>query len=101
MLNQTILVGRIAEEPTLKEIEGKKKGIITLAVPRNYKNKNGEYDTDLIPVKIFGSIAETTKDYCKKGDVVGAKGSLTRLNGRELEFVANKITFLANRKEEE
>lgn len=101
MLNQTILVGRIAEEPTLEEIEGKKKMLITLAVPRNYKNMNGEYDTDFIPVKLFGNVAENTKEYCKVGDMVGVKGRLSRLNNRNLEVVAEKVTFLASRKEEE
>lgn len=101
MLNQTILVGRIAEEPTLEEIEGKKKMLITLAVPRNYKNMNGEYDTDFIPVKLFGNVAENTKEYCKVGDMVGVKGRLSRLNNRNLEVVAEKVTFLATRKEEE
>lgn len=101
MLNQTILVGRIAEEPTLEEIEGKKKMLITLAVPRNYKNMNGEYDTDFIPVKLFGNVAENTKEYCKVGDMVGVKGRLSRLNNRNLEVVAEKVTFLTSRKEEE
>ena len=101
MLNQTILVGRIAKEPTLEKIEGKKKMLITLAVPRNYKNMNGEYDTDFIPVKLFGNVAENTKEYCKVGDTVGVKGRLSRLNNRNLEVVAEKVTFLASRKEEE
>lgn len=101
MLNQLCLVGRIAEEPTLEEIEGKKKMLITLAVPRSYKNMNGEYDTDFIPIITYGQVAENTKEYCKKGDIVGAKGRLSKLNGRELEIVAEKITFLAQRKDEE
>ncbi len=104
MLNQSVLVGRIAEEPILEEIEKKKKMLITLAVPRNYKNMNGEYDTDFIPVKLFGSVAENTKEYCKKGDMVGVKGriqSIKMASGSVIEVIAEKVTFLANRKEEE
>ena len=49
MLNQSILVGRIVREPEVRETEaGVKVSNITLAVPRSYKNVNGEYDTDFI-----------------------------------------------------
>ena len=49
MLNQTVLVGRLVKEPELHQTEnGKKVTNITLAVPRSYKNMNGEYDTDFI-----------------------------------------------------
>ena len=49
MLNQSILVGRIVREPEVRETEnGVKISNITLAVPRSYKNVNGEYDTDFI-----------------------------------------------------
>ena len=49
MLNQAVLVGRIVKEPELKITEsGKKVSNITLAVPRSFKNSNGEYDTDFI-----------------------------------------------------
>ena len=47
MLNQTVLVGRLVRDPELRETEsGSKVTYITLAVPRSYKNVNGEYDTD-------------------------------------------------------
>lgn len=47
MLNQTVLVGRLVKDPELNETEnGNKVTNITLAVPRSYKNADGEYDTD-------------------------------------------------------
>ena len=47
MLNQLVLVGRIAKKPELREADNTKKySFITLAVPRSFKNINGEYDTD-------------------------------------------------------
>ena len=46
MLNQAVLVGRIATDPELKDTEKGKVTNITLAVPRSFKNSNGEYDTD-------------------------------------------------------
>lgn len=49
MLNQTVIVGRLVREPELRETEnGTKVTNITLAVPRSYKNVDGEYETDFI-----------------------------------------------------
>lgn len=102
MLNQIIIVGRLVSDPKIKETEnGKKVCNITLAVPRSYKNLNGEYDTDFIPIGIFGQIANTTTEYCKKGDLIGIKGYVTRLGGEDLSIVAEKVTFLSSRKETE
>ena len=63
MLNQTVLVGRLNETPKYEE---GKCSIIMLSVPRNYKNKNGEYGTDLIKVMISEQMAKNTVEYCKK-----------------------------------
>lgn len=102
MLNQIIVVGRLVSDPEIKETKnGKKVTDITLAVPRSYRNKEGVYDTDFIPVRLFAKIAETTNEYCKKGDLVGAKGRVARLSGENLEIIAEKVTFLSSRKENE
>lgn len=47
MLNQAVLIGRIVKEPELRKTEsGRHVSNITLAVPRSFKNSNGEYETD-------------------------------------------------------
>ena len=67
MLNQIVIVGRLVKNPELKETEkGKKVTNITLAVPRNYKNINGEYDTDFIDCILWTGVAENTAEYCNK-----------------------------------
>lgn len=105
MLNQLVLVGRIVRDPEVKELDsGKKVSHVTLAIPRNYKNENGIYDTDFVNCTLWGGIAENTVNYCKKGDVVGVKGRVqTRLveNENKLEIVAEKLTFLTKAKEKE
>ena len=101
MLNQVVLVGRLVSDPEITETEnGRKKSVITLAVPRSYKNMNGEYDTDFIDCIAFDTIDETTKTCCKKGDVVGVRGRLQRKDNEPLSLVAEKVTFLSSRKEE-
>ena len=110
MLNQTVIVGRIARDPELRETEnGKKVTNVTLAVPRSFKNSNGEYETDFISCVLWKGIAESTVEYCKKGDLVGVKGRIqTRVYEKDeekkysTEIVAEKITFLSsNRSKEE
>lgn len=106
MLNQTILVGRLVRNPELYETEnGNKMTRVTLAVPRTYKNVNGEYETDYINCKLWKGVAENTAEYCKKGDLVGVKGRLQSgsyetENGMQYytEVVAEKVTFLTSRK---
>ena len=109
MLNQAVLIGRIVKDPELKDTEKGKVTNITLAVPRSFKNSNGEYDTDFISCVLWKGVAESTVEYCKKGDLVGIKGRIqTReyINDEEekkftTEVVAEKVTFLSSKKQEE
>lgn len=105
MLNQIILVGRLVQDPEIKELEkGIKTSYITLAVSRSYKNADGIYETDFIPCLLYKGIAEKTTEYCKKGDVIGVKGRIQTKqeeNKNIIEIVAEKVTLLSNRKETE
>lgn len=101
MLNQTVLVGRLTKKPEIKTLEsGKKASFITLAVQRSFKNINGEYETDFIPVRLFNGIATNTTEYCEKGDLVGVKGRLQTIDDK-LEIIAEKVTFLSSKKVED
>lgn len=99
MLNQVILVGRLVEDPEIKELEnGKKVCNMTLAVQRSYKNENGEYETDFIDCTLWNAIATNVTEYCHKGDVVGVKGRLQSDN-RTIIVAAEKVTFLSSKKD--
>lgn len=105
MLNQLIICGRLTQDPIINELEeGKKESIITIAVPRSFKNEEGIYDTDFIDCKSWGGVAENSAEYLKKGDIVGVKGRLqTKITNdkKEIEIIAERVTFLSsNRKEE-
>ena len=113
MVNQIVLVGRIVRTPEIRTTEsGKKYASLTLAVPRNYKNVNGEYDTDFLDCTLWTQVAESTSEYCKTGDMIGVKGRVqSRIielpegtKKRKTEIVAERVTFLTsnpNRKNEE
>lgn len=97
MLNQVILVGRLKGE--IYWITDNH-AIFTLAIPRNYKNADGEYSTDTVRIQMFDNIAKSTSDYCHSGDIIGIKG---RIEGDENSstVVAEKITFLSSHKQED
>ena len=108
MLNQTVLVGRLVRDPELYETEsGNKVTNITLAVPRSYKNSDGEYDTDFINCVLWKGIAESASEYCHKGDLLGVKGRIqTRVielddetHKNITEVVAEKVTYLSSKKD--
>ena len=97
MLNQVVIVGRLVKKPIVEENEnGKKVCNITLAVPRDFKNDEGIYDTDFIKCTLCDDIAEKTIEYCYKGDLVGVEGILQCLSGNELQLIAEKISFLSS-----
>jgi len=106
MINQIVLVGRITRTPELHLTEnGKKISEVTLAVPRTYKNQNGEYDTDFLDCTLWTTVAETTAEYCQVGDVIGVKGRLqSRMiekddgaKYKKTEIIAERVTFLTSK----
>lgn len=109
MLNQIILVGRLTRDIKInKSDKGKKVATISLAIPRSFKNMEGTYDTDFIDCIVFENIAENTATYCGKGDIVGIKGRVqsrvVEKDGKReylVDIVAEKVTFLSGRKEED
>lgn len=104
MINQTIIVGRLVNEPQVEKTKnGNLKGKITLAVPRYWKNANGEYETDFIDCILWNSIIKNAIEYIKKGDVIAIKGYIQSriVNDKKvMEVVAEKVTFVANREGE-
>lgn len=105
MLNQLVLVGRLVKKPELRESENAKKyTYITLAVPRSFKNMNGEYDTDFIDCALWDGVASSTVEYCNKGDILGVKGRIqSRMIEKDdkkmtiIEVIAEKVTFLSSK----
>ena len=107
MLNQIVIIGRLVKNPEVKESEGGKKYTnITLAVPRNFKNADGEYESDFIDCVLWNGIAENASEYCHKGDLLGVKGRVQTSSyekDKQMKYVtrviAEKITFLSSKKD--
>lgn len=88
-MNNIVIVGRIAS------FEGNE---VTISVNRNYKNEDGIYMSDLIPVCLGINMTEQMTKYCKIGDVIGVKGHLENRNG--VVVMAEKVSFLSSKKSE-
>ena len=110
MLNQVVLVGRLTKDLETKELEdGKTVCNVTLAIPRSFKNADGEYETDFVECVLWNAVAQNTAEYCKKGDIVGIKGriqtdSYEKENGEKafkVNVIAEKVTFLSSRSQEQ
>ena len=108
MLNQVVLVGRLVKDVEVRTGENDfKYSFITLAIPRSYKNHDGIYETDFVECVLWNSVASNTAEYCKKGDIVGIKGRIesriieeNNINKTVTQIIAEKVTFLSNKKEE-
>ncbi len=104
MLNQVILIGRLVKKPELRVSEGGVNYIkATLAVQSEFKNKDGEYDTEFLEFTAFGKLAENTSKHCDKGSLLNIVGSLNNnvykdkngVNHYQLSIIANKVSFLS------
>ncbi len=110
MLNNVILVGRLTQDPEIVEIEKDKKvTTVILAVNRNFKNSDGIYETDFIRCILWNSVASTTTEYCRVGDVIGVKGRLQTSKYEDenkkthyvTDVIAERVTFLSTNKKQE
>ena len=88
-MNTVVLVGRITS------FEGNE---VTISVNRNYKNEDGIYMSDSIPVRLSANIGEKMKEFCKIGDVIGVKGRLENRGG--VVVMADKVSFISAKKSE-
>lgn len=77
MINNVSLTGRLTKDPELKHSQsGTAFANATLAVERNYKNQQGERESDFIRLSASGKRAETLANYFNKGDLLGVEGRI-------------------------
>lgn len=101
MLNQVILVGRVKKEIVIKKLDNDKQvATIELIVQRPFKNEDGVYEADYIECTLYNMVAENTAEYCHKGDIVCIRGRIQTFLDKPM-VVAEKVTLLSSKKEEE
>lgn len=104
MINNLVLVGRLADDPKLKQINDTTRVCnIVLAVSRPFKDMNtGEYGVDFIPISLWNGISHIAVDYCSKGDTIGIKGRVAvrrkeedGINKYTLEVIGEQISLIS------
>ena len=74
-MNKIILIGRMTKDIEIRYTQNQKEvGSFDLAVNRNYKNQNGEYDTDFFKCIAWGNLAKTIHTYTSKGSQIAIEG---------------------------
>lgn len=103
MLNRSIVIGRLTKNPELRTTQnGVAVATFTVACDRDFKNAQGEKETDFINIVVWRGLAETCGRYLAKGKMVGVDGRLQIRhyedkdgNKRTIaEIVADNVQFL-------
>lgn len=109
MQNSVNLTGRLTADIELKQTASGIPAVnFTLAVQRDFKNANGEYDTDFFSCIAFRGTAEFAAKYFNKGCFMPIVGRLqTRkytakdgTNRTVTEIVVSSITYVGGKKPE-
>ncbi|WP_416470148.1 single-stranded DNA-binding protein [Streptococcus thermophilus] len=81
MMNSVCLVGRMTKDAELKHT-GNNIAVasFSLAVNRNFKDANGERETDFINCVIWRQQAENLANWAKKGALIGITGRIQTRN---------------------
>lgn len=106
MLNKVILIGNTTKDVEIHTTSsGKKIGNLDIAVQRDFKNSNGERETDFFKVVLFEKQAELCFQYLKKGNKIAVTGKLQNrtYEGNDgvkrtvTEVIAESVEFLTPR----
>lgn len=109
-MNKVLLVGRIVKRPELRHTLEKNIAYLKfiLAVDSEFKNSNGEKNTDFVQIALWGKSAENLVEGLNKGRLVHTIGRLKtgRYENQQgekkyyAEVLAEQINFLDYKKEE-
>ena len=115
-MNKAIVTGYITKDIELRHTKsGKAVCEFNIGVSRDFKNEQGNYDSDFITIQLWGNKAETTASYCKKGDKIGVIGSIryetyetdagkrskTYIFAENVEWLTPKVNHKEEEQEEE
>lgn len=103
-MNKIILIGGLVRDPeTTTSNNGTTICKFSLAVKREFKNENGEAETDFFNITVFGKMGDNCGKYLKKGSKCCVVG---RLQNRSYDaqdgtkryvtdIIANEVEFLS------
>lgn len=111
-MNRFVGIGNICKDIELKSTNSGKYVLQnSIAIRNDYKNANGEYDSEFVNIVVWGNTAEYMQKYAHKGMKIAVEGRLqTRsydkadgTKGYVTEVVCNNVELLEkiNRSEEQ
>ena len=81
MLNKIVIMGRLTRDPEIRQTgSGKNVANFSVAVDRDFKNQNGERETDFIDCVAWGSTGDFVGKYFAKGSMIVVSGRLQLRN---------------------
>lgn len=99
-MNNFVCTGRLTKEPELRYTR-ENKPVMSMDIAIN----NAKEDTTFLPIVVFNKQAETIKEYCHKGDMLGITGMIRNHNWEDdkgnkhydYSFMANRVDFLSSK----
>lgn len=110
MLNQVSIMGRLTRAPELRHTQaGMPVAAFTLAVERDFKDGNGDKQTDFIDIVAWRQTGEFVSKYFTKGQMAAVSGRLqirewTDREGskrRSAEVIADHVYFAESKRSRE
>lgn len=108
-MNRICLIGRLVRDPELRiTSNGINVTTFTLAIDRDYKNAQGEKETDFVMIQVWRKLAELCANYLSKGKMAAVDGKL-RIESYEKDgerktvakVVADNVRFLSPKNDAE
>ena len=102
-MNKAFLIGRLTRDPELRYSSSNTAVVnFTIAIDRQYTNKDGQRETDFIRVVAYNKQAENIKKFITKGSLVAVDGrfqtgSYDDKDGKRVyttDIVADRVQFL-------
>lgn len=110
MLNVVCMNGRLVKDCTLEQVGSQTvKTRFTIAVNRDYKDKEGNYPCDFIDCEAWNAGAHFLEEWSRKGDLLSVSGSLRKDTWKDADgnwqsrtyVSASNVNILSKREQEE
>lgn len=104
-MNKILLIGNLTKDVELKKVGNTNVATFTLAVARDFKNSQGQKDTDFIPCQAWGKLGENIAKFTSKGSKIAVEGRLQVRpyednNGNKrtaTEVICSQVEFLTTK----
>ena len=98
MLNRIVMMGRLTRDPELRKAGETSVCSFRIACDRDFKNKDGEKESDFVDVVVWRQLAETVAKYFTKGRMAVVDGRLQMRTWTDKEGEKRYATEIAAEK---